>query len=113
MGRHAQWHISGWLAVLLTPLALPVALLGRVFGILPDTPARLSASEIVLYIDDFLNGRGEPFDWDDFTSIKLADPDLDRIRSRAADVRLPVDRYGRLTLEELLREARALASKEA
>lgn len=39
-----------------------------------------SRVEVVTYIDDFVAGRGGEWDWDDFTSIPISDPELDRIR---------------------------------
>ena len=41
-----------------------------------------SRLEVALYIENFLNGRGGKWDWDDFTSVTIVDPYLDSIRER-------------------------------
>lgn len=108
MAGHRQWHVSGWAAILIAPLIIPLALIARAFGFLKDKPADLTASDVALYLDDFLHGRGKPFDWDDFTNITLADPALDNIREQAAFVPLPLDASGRERLISLLDEVRTL-----
>ena len=40
----------------------------------------LTKEEVVNIIEDFINDRGGQWDWDDFISIKLRDPELERIR---------------------------------
>ncbi len=40
----------------------------------------VSREEVAQYIEDFLEGRGDYRDWDEFTSMSIRDPDLDRIR---------------------------------
>jgi hypothetical protein len=41
---------------------------------------KLSRQKVITYIDDFLNGRGGEWDWDDFTSIPLDDQNLESMR---------------------------------
>ncbi len=41
---------------------------------------KLSREEVVTIIEDFINDKGGKWDWDDFISIKLKDPELERIR---------------------------------
>ena len=110
MTRHRQWHISGWPAILLAPLAIPVGLLVmlavRLFG-LKDS-ADLTAADVASYLDDALGGRGGAWDWDDFTSISITDPALEAIRDEAARVRLPLTEEGRGTLEALLERTRKI-----
>lgn len=107
-----RWlHISGWPAILLAPLAIPVVILllllsERLFGL--RSTADLTAREVENCLRDFLNGRGGAWDWDDFTSIPITDPTLDAIREQAAYVQWPLDGSGRATLEELLEQVRAL-----
>lgn len=36
--------------------------------------------EIATIIDHFLDGTGGRWDWDDLCSVKIEDPDLDRVR---------------------------------
>ena len=35
---------------------------------------------VAQYIEDFVQGRGGERDWDEFTSVRIKDPYLDRIR---------------------------------
>jgi hypothetical protein len=42
--------------------------------------AKMSKLEVAEQLDSFLSGRGENWDWDDFMSVKINDPELDRIR---------------------------------
>ena len=106
-----RWlHISGWPAILLAPLAIPVilviALAERLFGL--KTSEDLTAREVEDYLRDFLQGTGGDWDWDDFTSIPITDPGLDAIREEAAFVQLPITDEGIATLRELLERVRAM-----
>src|SRR5215208_6305748 len=109
MARHHQWHVSGWPAILLAPLAIPIILLiklGEFFGL--KTTADLSASDVEEYLRNFLDGGGGDWDWDDFTSIPITDPTLEGIRQEAADVELPPDDEGLARLRSLLERVRQL-----
>jgi hypothetical protein len=44
----------------------------------------LTSSEVRQILLSFLDGSGGPWDWDDFTSLRIADSALDRIRERCA-----------------------------
>lgn len=53
-----------------------------------------SKTEVVAYIDDFVDGKGGDWDWDDFTSVPIDEPELDRIRllcSSMRDIDPPLD----------------------
>jgi hypothetical protein len=50
----------------------------------------LSRAEAAKYIEDFVMGSGDAWDWDDFISIPLDDPELDKIRVQCATM---PDRY--------------------
>ena len=41
-------------------------------------------NEVAEFIENFLDGKGGPYDWDDFISIPISDPTLDQIRQRCA-----------------------------
>jgi len=41
---------------------------------------RRTRDEVADYIENFLNGNGGPWDWDDFTSVRIDDPELDQVR---------------------------------
>lgn len=59
----------------------------------------------------FVAGRESDWDWDDFTSCSISDPDLDGIRRRAALVDLPAGREELAALERLADEAERLAQR--
>jgi hypothetical protein len=67
------------------------------------------AAYVARTIRAFLEGSGAKWDWDDFTSCSLGDPQLDSIRKRAGAVDLPVGGEERATLEKLAEEAERLA----
>ncbi len=94
---------------MLAPLAIPIILLivlaERLFGL--KTSAELTARDVEGYLRDFLGGTGGVWDWDDFTSIPIADPTLEGFREVAASVPLPLDAEGEATLRRLLEEVRA------
>ena len=66
---------------------------------------KTSAQEVAKYIRDFLNGTGGEWDWDDFTSIRIADISLEAIRAKAAAVDLPLQPSGRAMLEAFFARA--------
>jgi hypothetical protein len=71
-----------WLAILFAPL---VALVALALRFLPGKKTRdRSAEEVAQYLRNFINGEGENWDWDDFESVPITDPELDRIRKEAA-----------------------------
>ena len=43
-----------------------------------------TGEEVARYIRNFITGEGAKWDWDDFESVSIADPELDRIRHQAA-----------------------------
>ena len=73
------------------------------------TKRQQDAAYISRTIRAFLNGSGGGWDWDDFTSCSIRDPDLDSIRERAAAVELPGGDQERVILEDLAKEADRLA----
>ncbi len=110
MGRHRQWHISGWGAALLAPVAIPFALaLVLIQWLLGATrSADLNPTDVARYLSDFLDGSGGEWDWDDFTSLPISDLTLDRIRHEANAVPLPLTPQGEAQLRALLARVRAL-----
>ncbi len=97
--RSSDWHIAGWPAYILAPLLVPIGLLFRLMRV-GQTGDR-TAAEVAAFIDDFISGTGGEWDWDDFTSVPLSDPELEAIRSEAELIRLPVDETGVDKLREL------------
>ena len=76
-----------------------------------NRPARSPPEQVAAYLRDFLADAGGDWDWDDFTSDRLADPRLESICERAAAVDLPLDASGEQALRELLAEAEALSAE--
>jgi hypothetical protein len=109
MPRLISTSAKVFLAIVLMPLALIAGIISSVFGL----KAKLSASEVATYLRNFIEGGGDEWDWDDFTSVPIANPSLESIRLRATKVELPVSHEGMRVLQELLSEAEALASHEA
>jgi len=93
------------LAVLLLPLALPLAFTTSIWPgkkSVDRTPA-----EVIGFIEDFIEGTGGEWDWDEFTSCRITDPRLDEIR-RAADLSGPP--YDEATLRSIVARVRAMES---
>jgi len=82
-------------------IALPFALFGR--------PSKRTATEVALYLQDFIEDAGSPYDWDDFISVPIANPQLDSIRARASRIDLPIDEEGLCKLRFLLSEVEEIA----
>ena len=67
--------------------------------------AKQDALEVAATIRAFLEGTGSDWDWDDFTSLPLRDPQLDSIRKQALAVDLPLGPEGESALQALANEA--------
>ena len=104
MAAHKQWHVAGWPAILLIPIAIPILLLIELAGRLGlvKTSADLTAEDVRNYLQNCLDGKDSGWDWDDFTSIRITDPHLDQIRQDALDLTLPLDHEGRSRLNALI-----------
>ena len=48
---------------------------------------KMTRDEVAKTIENFVNGTGGTWDWDDFLSIRLQDAELDAIRKKCASVR--------------------------
>jgi len=75
----SDWHITGWKAFALLPLAIPVALLLKIFNV--GQSKERSPEEVAGFIRDFIEDSGGEWDWDDFTSVTIKSPELDSRRS--------------------------------
>jgi hypothetical protein len=93
--------------VLLVIVTLPIAVIAGLFG----SAQKRSADEVADYLRNFIEGLGGEWDWDDFTSVPIADPQLEGIRRRAAAVDLPVTEQGSTTLRGLLAEVEQLGAE--
>ena len=101
--RSTDWHVSGWWAVALVPIVLPLALLIQLLR--PNRTRERTPNEVAGYLRDFLDGTGGEWDWDDFTSVPITAPELEAIRTEADRISLPLDASGRSRLEKLLTRA--------
>ena len=48
---------------------------------------KMTREEVAKTIEDFVNGTGGKWDWDDFISIRLQDAELDAVRKKCFSVR--------------------------
>lgn len=66
-------------------------------------------AEVAKFMQDFLNGTGPKWEWDDFLSTPLADPELEKIRERCRhlDLEFPPDKPGAFTSAQGLAVIRA------
>ncbi|HJX26217.1 MAG TPA: hypothetical protein VJ252_08685 [Chthoniobacterales bacterium] len=47
----------------------------------------MTREEVAKIIEDFVSGTGGKWDWDDFTAMRLDDPELDAVRHQCFSVR--------------------------
>ena len=96
MQRTSGRVIQGWAAVLLAPIALPIALIA---GLWPGkrTVDRTPA-DVAGFLRDFAEGTGGDWDWDEFECVPITDPRLDAIRRRAIKAGPPHPNLGALRL---------------
>ena len=79
-------NVAGFaVAMLVVPIAIVVALVLAPF----EKPIERSPAEVLSYLRDFRDGTGDDYDWDDFTSVPIADAELEAIRASAASLDLP------------------------
>jgi len=75
-------------------------------------PMQRSPDEVARYLRDFLHGTGGPWDWDDFTSIPIADPRLEDLRQRAIALDLPMADDETAPLKALIAEAEMIVDDQ-
>lgn len=68
----------------------------------------LTPSDVASYLEDWIEGKGGEWDWDDFTSIPITDPFLESVREEATALNYPLDQADISRLRELLRQVKAL-----
>lgn len=94
-------------------IVVPVAIIVKLVILPFERPVERSAQEVADYLRDFLNDTSGDWDFDDFTSIPIADPRLDSIRERASALTDPLTDQSIEELKALLAEAEALAESTA
>jgi hypothetical protein len=70
-------------------------------------------AEVAKFLEDFLNGSGPKWEWDDFLSTPLADPELEKIRERCGhlDLEFPPATPGAFTSDRGLAVIRSYADQ--
>ncbi len=85
MQRSTDGVISGWAAILLAPVLLPIALAAGIWQTISPRKGRERTPEDVIgFIQDHIDGTGGDWDWDEFECVRIRDPVLDSYRRRAA-----------------------------
>jgi hypothetical protein len=90
---------------------IPLAILLKLVTMPFERPVARTAPEVARYLRDFIEGSGGDWDFDDFSSIPIADPRLDSIRERASRFNGPESDEALTQLRALLAEAEALADE--
>jgi hypothetical protein len=103
MQRTSPVVITGWRAVLLAPIAVPLALLVSLWP--GKKTVDRSPDEVAGFLRDFLDNSGGEWDWDEFESVPITDPELEHIRLQATTP--GADLHKVLELAERLAEARS------
>ena len=105
MPRGSPHAITGWAAVLLLPVLIPIALIARLWPgkkTIDRTPQDMAG-----FMGDLLDGTGREWDWDEFESVPITDPELEAIRLRAFPHGPP--QTNAVELRKLIVEVNALA----
>lgn len=92
-------------------LFVPIVLIAIVAKtlILPfERPSKISASEVAVYLREFIEGTGGAWDWDDFISVPIADPQLESVRTKASRINPLIDDEGMNKLRLLLFEVEGI-----
>lgn len=95
---------------LLLVAALPLAALAALVSAVLDLREERTPDEVATCLRNVLHGGGGEWDWDDFTSVPIADPRLEEIRRRALAVEMPPTEAALSVLHGLLAEAERLTS---
>lgn len=108
----SSWPVKTLMVVLLIPVILVFIVLTLLLKPF-ERPIKRSPEEVARSLQDFLNGTGGPWDWDDFISIPIADPRLEDLRCRAASLDLPMADDDSAPLRALIAEAEIIAGARA
>lgn len=92
-------------------MALPFVVIAKLLVLPFERPAHRSPGEVARYLRDFRDGTGDGRDWDEFTSVSIADPALEEIRRRAASLDFPLPDEGITPLDTLITEVETLMTR--
>jgi hypothetical protein len=98
-----------WLAIVALGL-LAIVIVAAILAGLFSRPIQRTPAEVARFLRDFIEGTGGDMDWDEFESVPIADPELERIRREAATAAPPGPDMAKL--RDLLRQTEALAKVE-
>ena len=107
MQRRSGRVIEGWSAVLLAPIALPIALIVQQLS--GKRAVHRTPEDVAGFLRDFVDGTGGKWDWDEFECLPISDPRLDAIRRRAVKAGPPNPDMEKL--RSLASEALSLANE--
>lgn len=107
MQRTSGRVISEWAAVLLMPLAIPLALAASLWP--GKKTVDRTPEEVAGFLRDFLEGTGSDWDWDEFESVPITDPTLEALRKRATLAAPPNADLGEL--RRILADAEAIVER--
>ncbi len=97
-----KWR--NFLGIVSAIVLLPIIILIKLILIPFEKPANIKPSEVSKFLREFHDGTGGAWDYDDFVSVPIADPRLDKIRKRVSDLELPITDEGKSELRKLLAE---------
>ena len=101
-------NVAGFaIAMLVIPIAIIVKLIVAPF----EKPIERSPAEVLNHLRDFRDGTGDDYDWDDFVSVPIADPELEVLRASAASLDLPFGAKEFDSLRTLIARAEAIAER--
>ena len=92
-------RLKNAMGIALAVVVVPVAIVAKLLLLPFERPTQRSEEEVAEYLRNFLEGKGDEWDWDEFVSCPLSDPKLEEIRQSAAGLALPLDEDGCELLE--------------
>ena len=70
---------------MLSTVAIIALLLSTLIWLVGRGGVVRTREDVAQYIEDFVQGRGGERDWDEFTSVRIKDPYLDRMRRQCLE----------------------------
>jgi hypothetical protein len=107
MQRASEHAITGWAAILLAPILIPLGLLASLWP--GGKTIDRTAEDVIRFMSDLIDGTGGAWDWDEFECVPITDPELDAIRRRAIPAGPP--KLDVATLQNLISEVKVLTQQ--
>ena len=76
-----------------------------------DSPVRRTALEVEVFLINRMDGAGQPHEWEEFTSLPIADPRLEGIRLRCVQLENAATRRSRFRTEERFTRVATFAAR--